>query len=587
LWGQDTCTAAEFSSDGRRLAIACGPAVTLWDVATRKPVGTLAGGGKAGITSLGFLPDDQKVVASSLDGALLVWDLTTLAALPRVIETQEGNLFALAVSPDGSTLALGGGPDGTIKRWSTTSWMPVDTPLNGLHGRIWSLSYSPDGALAAGTEDGSVVLWKNSMQRMTLAPAHRERVWKVAFSPDGRLLASAGEDGDVKLWNGQSAGALGSVSEQPAHADGALSLAFSPDGSLLATGGKDHRIVVWNLSTKKVVLGPTKAHRNSVLDIGFSPNGVFLASASQDHSVILWNLAEENPLADVLKGHKDPVYRIDFVKDRRTLVSQSTDGAIVIWDLQHGRPATTLQGGLGFVWFSQDFNVWAFAKKDGVQLVDMLNKKPLYEPLQGHKDEVIAGAFSPDGKTFATGSKDGTVMVWDISSGNAIGQALDVTTGEIGVTGVAFSPDGKVLATASQREIALWDVSSHRQIGIPLVGHEERRLVFGVDVGPDGKTLASSSFDGTIALWDASSRRQFGHLKGRHAQLYGLAFNWDGKTLASGAQDGTIALWKVDVDLWQSIACSIANRNLTHVEWEQYVGGTTPYIAVCPDLPHE
>ena len=594
LWGQDPCDAAGFSSDGRNLAMACGSTVVLWDVATHRPIGPLTDAGRSTITGLSFLPATQKLVASSLDGALLVWDLTTPTSAPRVVDTKAGNLLALAVRPDGAALALGGAPDGTIQLWSTTNWMPLDSPVNGTHGRIWSLSYSPDGALAAGTEDGSVVIWNASMRPMTLAPGHNGRVWKVVFSPDGRLVASAGNDGDVKLWNGKDGGALGSISEERAHADGATSLAISPDSKLLATGGMDHRIIVWDLSTKQPVLGPVSGHRNSVLDMQFSPNGALLASASRDHSGILWSLREENALAEVLKSHNKPVIRVNFVKDRRVLVSQSTDGSIIVWDLKRRRPAKTLAGGLGSAWFSHDFNVWAFAQKDGVLLYDMLEKKPLHKLPHGHKDEVIAGAFSPDGKILATGSKDGTVKLWDVSSGSAIGQSLEVTrmdsgvTGVTGVTGVAFGPDGTVLGTASQREIRLWDVTTHRQIGMPLVGHERRRLVFGLDFGPDnGRTVASSSFDGTITLWDASNRRQFGHLQGRHGPLLGLSFDRDGKSLAVGAQDGAVVLWKVDVGLWQSLACSIANRNLSRIEWEQYVGEKIPYVAVCPDLPHE
>jgi WD40 repeat protein len=120
---------------------------------------------------------------------------------------------------------------------------------------------------------------------------------------------------------------------------------------------------------------------------------------------------------------------------------------------------------------------------------------------------------------------------------------------------------------------------------MPVAGNEERRMVWGLSIGPNGQTVASSGFDGSIILWDAASRRQFGHLQGHRGRLFGVSFSGDGKTLAAGAEDGTVLLFKVDPELWQSLACSIANRNLSRPEWEEYLGKRVPYVAVCPDLP--
>ena len=68
---------------------------------------------------------------------------------------------------------------------------------------------------------------------------------------------------------------------------------------------------------------------------------------------------------------------------------------------------------------------------------------------------------------------------------------------------MAFSPDGKTLATGNADDtVRLWDVATHRQIGRPLTGHTEP--VNSVAFSPDGKTLASGSDDGTVRLWDVA-----------------------------------------------------------------------------------
>src|SRR5262245_12334240 len=118
---------------------------------------------------------------------------------------------------------------------------------------------------------------------------------------------------------------------------------------------------------------------------------------------------------------------------------------------------------------------------------------------------VYAVAFSPDGKTLASGSGDKTIRLWDVGAGRLI-RSMAGHGGT--VRSIAFSPDGKLLASASEdKSIKLWQVSTGKHIRL-FNGHTGS--VYSVAFSPDGKTLASSSEEGNesaLRLWEVNTGR--------------------------------------------------------------------------------
>ena len=154
----------------------------------------------------------------------------------------------------------------------------------------------------------------------------------------------------------------------------------------------------------------------------------------------------------------------------------------------------------------------------------------------GHPEAVRSVAFSPNGKTLITGSRDNTVKLWDITSG----RELKTLSGHSdSVLSVAFSPDGKTLGSgSSDKTVKLWDSASGREVitllgrsstgTFYLDGHSE--AISSVTFSPDGKTLASGSFDRTIKLWDIRSGSVLRTLSGHPEYVTSVAFRMTRKS---------------------------------------------------------
>lgn len=162
--------------------------------------------------------------------------------------------------------------------------------------------------------------------------------------------------------------------------------------------------------------------------------------------------------------------------------------------------------------------------------------------LRGHTAGVRSVTFSADGKTLASSGNDSVIKIWDVNSGNQL-LTLRGHTAEVGA--VAFSPDGTLLVSGSDdHNLKIWEVASGKELKT-LSGHS--REVNSVVFSPDGKTIASGSFDNTIKLWDVEQGKELKTLIGHKDQVFSVVFSPDGKMLASASVDRSVRLWE-----WES-----------------------------------
>jgi WD40 repeat protein len=199
--------------------------------------------------------------------------------------------------------------------------------------------------------------------------------------------------------------------------------------------------------------------------------------------------------------------------------------------------------------------------------------------LRGHTDGVLAVTWLPDGRTLVSGSKDGTVCLWDTTSG----KQRSLLEGHIGpVTCLAAHPAGALLASGGADAcIHLWQVNSEDTAPCQTL-EQHTRAVSSLTFAPDGATLASTGGDRVVRLWRVSDGTEQATLSGPKGGIGGLAFSPDGDYLASQlVNNGHICLWDVfDRALLRVLREKMPRRMMFAMLEAEYV---TASVAYSPD----
>ncbi|MCG9132560.1 T9SS type A sorting domain-containing protein [Candidatus Poribacteria bacterium] len=359
----------------------------------------------------------------------------------------------------------------------------------------------------------------------------------IALSPDGRTVANWGPDDKVCLWDVAD-------SENKVTLGGDTSkirrMTFSPDSRTVAGGTSDDKVILWDVASgvrKATLLG----HTHSITSIAFSPDGTILASGSWDETVRLWDVATGAPKR-TLTAHTEGISNVRFSPDGRTFVSSSfNEDKVILWDVGTWEQKAVLDTDINCFALSPDSSTLATGSRRGeLQLWDVANGTHKMEFL-GHLSNIVSVAFSPDGKTLASGG-EGKLYLWDVASGT---RKLSITGHTDSVYSIAFRPDSKTLASGSWEQIRLWDIATSTHAATLFVGDwaTNASLAF----SPDGNTLASENSSG-IHLWDVSSRahratiRRYDQTISGYVRYRSIAFSPDGRFLARNASRNLL-LW--------------------------------------------
>jgi WD repeat-containing protein 1 (actin-interacting protein 1) len=353
-------------------------------------------------------------------------------------------------------------------------------------------------------------------------------------------------------------------------------------------------------------------HKGYVYGVAFSPDGSSLVSVGADRRIQLYDGKTGDATTQIGDGeHKGSIFGVSWAKDSKRFVTASADQTVKLWDVEAGKAIQTWH-------FGEDGNVsipdhqvgvvWPAGRSDGMVISLNLNgdlnylsegsQKPV-KVVEGHNRSVTAIGMSEKGRTLWTGSFEGRVCHWNVSTG--VGSAVEGQTHTNQVSAFANTPDrvytvgwddtlriidepGKVfvgetsklaaqpnsiaaaggrvyVATLSGVEIFSKDKS---------VGNLAIKEFTPTTIAASGSLVAVGDDANVVHIFNADSSHKFSaieKLKSSTAQITALTFSPSGTLLAAGNSSGKIVVydtksWEVVTDRW-----SAHTARVTSIAW--------------------
>jgi WD40 repeat protein len=507
------------------------------------------------IVALAFRPDGTQIVAARERGTIDV--RATMAngenrRIPSPLSAGSGEFDRIALSPDARRLAAS--REKTIWSWETmnSGGTPKTKSFDEAQGPLLSMVFNSRGdRVAAVYGDRKVRLFKIEERFLNEVPSANDPITCAVFLDEaGDQMAWGSKHSSVMLWDRKATedvrdavpDSSGPTLLQPRE----TRLAFSPNGQFVA-------IASCFLGVPPNAMGSVGPEVRPGGEKVTVPPSLLKMPGSEEAKGWFWS---EIRVCNTTTGRvvfgpcKLDVYipQIALGPDGRTIAIVGgipldlNNGRVAgIWDLGTGRKIQTFPAeSIDTIALSPDGQRVATGHKDKTIRIRDVSSGQMQFEFGGNEDVIWRLAFSPDNRSLVAGFENGALKAWDLTTH---GKPSDVGHHDDAVRFLAFSLDGKRLLAASKKgSIKVWDTTTvTEQLSCP---EQPDWNSAPLAVSPDGKRFAAGSLGASVKVWDLVTSQAVLTLRGHEDAVTSVAFSPDGKTLISCDRRGTARFWR-------------------------------------------
>lgn len=455
----DSVRAVAFSPDGRFVLTGCQDrAAHVWDLNAEPPLEKRLDHSDK-VWSVAFSQDGKIAATGGTDRAVRLWNLADGAPLGSPLVHPQ-TVYSLDISRDRKRV-LTGCADGVVRLWEIGTADFFDSGLRIEQKRdLYAVAYSPDGdRIAIGGFEKFARIWDADARKpIGEALPHEHYVYALDWSADGRALLTGSFDNTARLWNAANSRPIG---EPLTHNNWVMSVAFSPDGRKVLTGSADSTARLWQICSNDVNV------RLDVPKIAAPVNDNNVTLRLLTRPLELWDLHPSPPLAvppnllttEVLAATKD---------GGKALIRLSSETAQIV-DVRLakaiGQPVRHDSKLLAACFNAGGRKLLTGGQDQRIRFWDAMSGQPIAEPIK-HSGIVRTLALSHNAKLILSGSSDQSAQLWDADTGAAHGQPMRHAKE---VVKTVFSPDDRlVLSIDSEGQARLWDTATCQPVARPL-----------------------------------------------------------------------------------------------------------------------
>jgi WD40 repeat protein len=536
------------------------------------------------------------------EGVVDIWNMKDFG-IARALRTGDRDVFTLAFSPDGRTLAVGGSvPEtegGSLVLWNPRTGQPISPNLVRHMPPPAELSYGDGGRMLAVQyfDSSAVEILTGEGRFLTKVPFSTS--FAGPFCGDlnidangSHLIESNRGDESAAWWNlNRGTPSYGGKFAIPASARRAPATGPGRSSRLLEPVVTGHRITVFDIEDRRAVASIQAG--GPVTCVALSADARYLAYGRDSGTVGIYDITTGHSMS--LKFHTGRVTGIAFLSDFRLITTDNT-GVVVVWNIGpstvFAQPLTGITNAVSgsylprsdtIVTAGKEITRWHFGDKSSVTAspsphrISSLAVVPdgrlaVDDSLNVFLQKTVAGPFvklsngdvigigpvaaSPDGTLLASGGSQQTILRWNAVTLSLAGETKGAVGGDQDdVSSLAFSQDGRILATGdSEGSPSLWNprtghfmmkLATPQLPGIPhfRISLFSIGFVQQVAISMHDRMLAASDPANGVVIWDIATRSVRGVLAGGASQVTAMAFDPTGDLLATGDHVGNVTLW--------------------------------------------